>query len=296
MPERISACITAGNEEHNIRRCLESVIWADEIIVVDSFSKDRTIEICREYTDLVYQHHWLGYIGQKNLIKDLASGEWILFIDADEEISPGLRDEILEEFRSGRNTRHDGYEFPRMVRHLHRWIRHGDWYPDTKLRLFKKSRGRCGGREPHDRIEVDGSVKRLRNPMYHYTYTGIENQIASLNRFSSITAAGQFEDSRPMRWVDLLTRPFLRFLRGYVLKRGFMDGMPGLIVSVSNSFGVFIKYAKLWELYTNQRLGSDSALRPAATPTGARDRPEPPGNETEKETASPAVTAGREQS
>ncbi len=257
MPERISVCITAGNEERNIRRCLESVKWASEIIVVDSFSTDRTPEICREYTDLVYQHRWLGYIGQKNLIKDLASGSWILFIDADEEISAELRDEILDEFRSGRSERYDGYEFPRMVWHLHRWIRHGDWYPDLKLRLFNKARGRCGGREPHDRIQVDGKVKRLKHPMYHYTYTGIEDQIDSMNRFSSITAAGQFEDGRPIRLRDMLTRPTLRFLRGYVLRRGFLDGIPGLIIAMSNSYGVFAKFAKLWELHLNKRLGKD---------------------------------------
>jgi len=118
MPEKISACITAGNEEKNIRRCLESVRWADEIVVVDSFSTDRTVEICREYTPLVYQHKWLGYIGQKNLIKDMAAGPWILFIDADEEISPSLRDEILAEFRTDASRGVDGYEFPRLVRYL----------------------------------------------------------------------------------------------------------------------------------------------------------------------------------
>ncbi len=270
MPERISVCITAGNEEHNIRRCLESVKWASEIIVIDSFSTDRTPEICREYTDLVYQHRWLGYIGQKNLIKDLASGSWILFIDADEEISPELRDEILDEFRSGHNERYDGYEFPRMVRHLHRWIRHGDWYPDTKLRLFNKSRGRCGGREPHDRIEVDGRVKHLKNPMHHYTYTGIEDQISSMNKFSSITATGQFEDGRPVRLHDILTRPTLRFLRGYFIKRGFLDGIPGLIVAVSNAYGVFAKYAKLWERHLDRRLGPDEILHGRETSPAER--------------------------
>ncbi|MBT3294775.1 MAG: glycosyltransferase family 2 protein [Verrucomicrobia bacterium] len=274
MPDRISVCITAGNEEHNIRRCLESVTWASEIIVVDSFSTDRTVEICKEYTDLVYQHRWLGYIGQKNLIKDLASGSWILFIDADEEISPGLRDEILEEFRSGRNERYDGYEFPRMVRYLHRWIRHGDWYPDTKLRLFNKSEGRCGGREPHDRIEVDGSVRRLKNPMYHYTYSCIDDQIASMNKFSSITAGGQFEDGRPLRMMDFLLRPFLRFLRGYFIKLGFMDGIPGLIVAMSSAYGVFAKYAKLWEQHLNARLGPDAALG-GSEPTAESSAPPP---------------------
>ena len=116
--EQISACVTAGNEEDNIRRCLESVRWADEIVVVDSFSTDGTAEICREYTDLVYEHRWLGYIGQKNLIKDLASKTWVLFIDADEEVSPVLRDEIIGEFESGRSRSVSGYEFPRMVWYL----------------------------------------------------------------------------------------------------------------------------------------------------------------------------------
>ncbi|NQU39513.1 MAG: glycosyltransferase family 2 protein [Lentisphaerae bacterium] len=273
MPDRISVCITAGNEERNIRRCLESVTWASEIIVVDSFSKDRTVEICREYTNLVYQHRWLGYIGQKNLIKDLASGSWILFIDADEEISPGLRDEILNEFRSNGSEQHDGYEFPRMVRYLQRWIRHGDWYPDIKLRLFRKSKGRCGGREPHDRIQVDGAVKRLKNPIYHYTYTDIEDQIASMNKFSSITVDGQFEDGRPFRMADMMTRPFLRFLRGYFLKRGFMDGMPGFIVAMSSAYGVFAKYAKLWERHLNARLGPDSAVAASAPPAASSAPP-----------------------
>jgi glycosyltransferase involved in cell wall biosynthesis len=267
MPGRISVCITAGNEESNIRRCLESVTWASEIIVVDSFSTDQTVEICKEYTDLVYQHRWLGYIGQKNLIKDLATGSWILFIDADEEVSTGLRDEILTEFRSDCCEQYDGYEFPRMVRYLHRWIRHGDWYPDTKLRLFNKSRGRCGGREPHDRIEVDGAVKRLKNPLYHYTYVGIEDQIVSMNRFSSITAAGKFENGQSLRMLDLLTRPLLRFLRGYVLKRGFLDGIPGFIVAMSNAYGVFAKYAKLWEQHLNARLGSEDPEAPGESNT-----------------------------
>ena len=247
MTDRISACITAGNEERNIRRCLESVTWCDEIIVVDSFSTDHTVEICREYTDLVYEHRWLGYIGQKNLIKDLASGTWILFIDADEEVSPELRDEIRQTFEEGNHADCSGYEFPRLVYYLGRWIHHGDWYPDIKLRLFLKERGRCGGREPHDRIIVDGPIKRLKHPMHHYTYTGIADQIATLNKFSTITVAGEFDDDRPFRLLDLLLRPGLRFVRCYFLRRGFLDGVPGLIVAAITAYGVFIKYAKLWE-------------------------------------------------
>ena len=146
MREKISACVTAGNEETNIRRCLESLKWCDEVVVVDSFSEDRTVEICREYTDRVYQHEWLGYIGQKNLIRGMASHPWILFLDADEEVAPKLKDEIISEFEKG-TQEYVGYEFPRRVHYLGRWIYHGEWYPDMKLRLFKKDHGRSAGRD-----------------------------------------------------------------------------------------------------------------------------------------------------
>jgi glycosyltransferase involved in cell wall biosynthesis len=249
MPEKITVCIIAGNEERNIRRCLESAKWADEIVVLDSFSKDRTVEICREYTDRVYQHEWMGYIGQKNLIKDMATGPWIFFLDADEEISPELRKEIEAEFSNGNAGDFAGYEFPRLVFYLGRWIYHGDWYPDTKLRLFRKDRGECGGQEPHDRILVDGRVKRLNSPIFHYTYTDISNQLATINRFSSISAVGKHKNGRAPNLVDLTLRPVLRFFRCYFLKRGFLDGIPGLIIATFTALSVFSKYAKLWELY-----------------------------------------------
>lgn len=245
MREKISACITAGNEEKNIRRCLESLGWVDEIVVVDSFSKDRTVEIAHEYTDLVYEHEWLGYIGQKNFIKDLASGPWILFIDADEEVSAALRDEIVHELEKGPSFA--GYEFPRMVYFLGRWIKHGDWYPDAKLRLFRKDLGTCGGKEPHDRITVDGPVRRLKHHLYHYTYRDIGDQVATLNRFSSISADSRFSDGHHFTIADIVFRPLFRFFRGYILRAGLLDGLPGLVVAVSAAYGTFIKYAKLWE-------------------------------------------------
>lgn len=247
MREKISVCITAGNEEANIRRCLESVKWADEVVVVDSFSEDNTAAICREYTGFVYEHKWLGYIGQKNLIKDLAAGPWILFVDADEEISPALRDEILDEFESGRCASVDGYEFPRMVWHLGRWIRHGDWYPDVKLRLFRKDRGECGGREPHDRTVVNGRVKRLKGDIFHYSYDNLRDQLASINNFTTITAEVWAEENKSFRVLDMVFRPLFRFFRCYILKRGFLDGLPGLTIAVMTAFAVFAKYAKLWE-------------------------------------------------
>lgn len=156
---KISACVTAGNEEDKIAACLASLTWCDEVIVVDSFSTDRTFEISRQYTPHVYQHAWEGYIAQKNYIRTLARYPWILFVDADEVVSDELRQEIEAEFARGPGEI-VAYQFPRMVYYLGKWIRHGEWYPDIKLRLFLKDRGHSAGEEPHDRVVVDGPDRK----------------------------------------------------------------------------------------------------------------------------------------
>lgn len=257
MREKITACITAFNEETRIGRCLESIKWADEIVVVDSFSADNTVEICRKYTDRVYRHEWLGYIGQKNLIKEMASNPWILFIDADEEVSPALRGEILGEFDSFASSGYAGYEFPRMVKYIGRWIKHGDWYPDVKLRLFRKASGQCEGVEPHDRVSVSGRLKRLKGDLYHYTHQNLRDHVAATNKFSTITASGWYKERRPFRLHHLIFRPPLRFLRCYILRRGFMDGPQGFIIATMVAFGVFMKYAKLWQYYREGRMSEE---------------------------------------
>ncbi len=248
MRDKISACLTVGNEENNIQRCMDSLSWVDEIVVVDSFSKDRTVEICRQYTDRVYQHKWLGYVGQKELIKKMAMHPWILFIDADEEVSPELRNEIIHEFESGNNRKYDGYKFPRKVYFLGKWIIHGGWWPDLKMRLYCKDKGICTGHEPHDHVLVTGPVKRLQGCLYHYTYDDISDQILTQNRFSTISSAGLFQQHRRFSGIDLVFRPLFRFFKGYILKRGFLDGYRGLIISTLIAVEVFFKYAKLWEL------------------------------------------------
>ena len=247
MREKISACVTTFNEEHNIERCLRSLDWCDEIVVVDSFSRDRTVELCKQFTPRVYQHEWLGYIGQKNLIRGLATHPWVLFVDADEEVSPALKSEILDELRQ-HDGRIAGYEFPRMVNYLGRWIRHGEWYPDIKLRLFQKDKGRSGGQEPHDQVLVNGPVKRLGGQLHHYTYDDIHDHLETMNRFSSITAQEKFKAGGRARWVDMVFRPFLRFLKGYVMRLGILDGRRGFLIALVSAFGVAMKYAKLWEL------------------------------------------------
>lgn len=247
MREKISACVTAGNEEKNIRRCLESLAWCDEIVVVDSFSADRTVEICREFTDRVYQHEWMGYIAQKNLIRDMARHPWVLILDADEEVSPELRREIEKALAADRG-RYAGYQFPRKVFYIGYWIHHGEWYPDIKLRLFRRELGRTEGREPHDHVVVDGPIRTLRGNIYHYTYDNIRDHIETMNRFSTITAVEKFREGGAFHWPDILFRPVWRFIKAYLIKFGFLDGKRGLLIAVISSFGVMIKYAKLWEL------------------------------------------------
>ncbi len=254
-PGKISVCIITGNERRHIRRCLESVKWADEIVVVDSFSTDGTAQIVDEYTPRRYLHRWIGYIGQKSVAKSLARCEWILFVDADEAVSDQLHAEIADRFSRGIPDDVNGFDFPRQVWFLNRWIRHGDWYPDTKLRLFRRTRGACAGQEPHEKVVVAGRVEHLRSPLYHYTYDSIHDQINTLNRFSTISADGDHFNHTPARVLfGIFAHAPFRFFRCYVIKLGFLDGLPGLIVAVASSFGTFIKYAKLWEKQINARM------------------------------------------
>lgn len=264
----ISVCITAGNEEKMIRDCLESIRWCDEIILVDSESTDATREIAAEYTDKVFIEPWRGYIRSKQFAEKQATHEWILFLDADERVSPALRAEIEREL-SHEDVPCNGYEFPRIVFYVDRWIRRGDWYPDLKLRLYNSSFGKIAGQEPHDRIKVRGQVGRLKGPILHYTYANIHSQLDRANHFSSISARDMFEAGRKFRWLDLMFRPLHRFIRCYFFKLGFLEGMHGLIISVVSAHTTFVKYAKLWELHRVQgpkRAGKKLDIPPPPPP------------------------------
>lgn len=251
MNDKISACIMTYNEEANIERCLKGVQWCDEIVVLDSFSTDRTLDICRQYTDRVFQHEWQGYIGQRNIIRTMATHPWVFFLDADEEVSDELREQILAEFRAG-SGKYAGYRFPRRVFYLHRWIMHGEWYPDIKLRLFKKDLGHSIGVEPHDQVVVDGPVKTLTAPLYHYTYDDLSDHLETVNRFSAISAKAKFDAGYRFSWGDFIIRPAFRFFKGYFLKLGFLDGRRGFLIALISAFGVAVKYAKVWELQANE--------------------------------------------
>lgn len=243
----ISICIICLNEETNILRCLQSATWADEIIVVDSMSQDKTVEIAKQYTDHLYQREWTGYTDQKNYALSLATGEWVLSLDADEEVSEGLRDEILFEIK--RTDAKNGYLIPRRCFFQGRWINHGSYYPNHQLRLFKRDRARWVGKRVHERVEIRGEVGVLKNDLLHYPYRGIiSEQLKTVNEYSGLVAENMHEEGKRYHLWLLLLRPFFKFMEVYFLKLGFLDGVAGFIIAVTSSYTVFVRYVKLREL------------------------------------------------
>ena len=249
---RVSCFIICRDEERNIRAALESVKWCDEIVIVDSFSRDRTLEICRQYTNRIYQRPWPGFVAQKAFGLEQTRFPWVLNLDADERVSPDLRDEIEEVLR---DPRVDGYYLPRLVYYLGRWWRRGGWYPDYRLRLFRRDRVVWGGVDPHEKVVLHGRSARLRAPILHYTYHDIRAHLATINRFTEVAMRGLLARGRYASAGDLLLRPLWRFVRYYVLRLGFTQGIPGLFVAESAAFYVFAKYAKLWEAGSKARSG-----------------------------------------
>jgi glycosyltransferase involved in cell wall biosynthesis len=248
----VSAIVVCYNEEDNIGRCLSSLRWCDEIVVVDSFSTDGTVEICRQFTNIIIQRKWAGYGDQKAFAHSKATKDWVLMIDADEEVTPELQNEILEEFAGGA-AQYSGFLLTRLVFYLNRWWRRGGWYPDYQVRLFRRDRARWAGTDPHDKIVVDGPVRRLRNPLHHFSYRDIDDHIQRINRYTSISSRELRKQGRPWRLSDALLRPAFRFCRSYFLKRGFMEGFAGFHVAVTAAMYVFLKYAKLWELELKEK-------------------------------------------
>lgn len=244
--QKLTVTVITRNEAANIAAALESIRWADEIIVVDAESTDDTVAIARRYTDRVIVRPWPGYVDQKNFAAEQASHDWILSLDADERVSPALSDEIRALLASG--PRAAGYRIPRVTFHLGRWIRSTDWYPDYQLRLYDRRRARWTGRLVHESVRADGPVERLRGELQHYAYRDIAHHLQTMDRYSTLAARQMFEDGRRARWVDIAVTPRLTFLRNYVLRGGFRDGIPGLVISVMNGYYVALKFAKLWEL------------------------------------------------
>ncbi len=244
---QLSVVIITFNEEDNIRACLESVKWADEIVVVDSNSIDKTIEICREYTDKVYVEEWRGYGRQKNLAIERASHPWILNIDADERVTTELKIEMAGVLGKDRGEI-DGYYMPRKNFFLGRWIRYCGWYPDYNLRLFRNGKGFFNEREVHESLKIEGKTAYLMHPIEHYTYRSISEYLQRMDRYSGLAAQEMFRAGRRAGFLDLLIRPELTFLKMYLLKMGFLEGYRGLILSCLYTAYTFSKYARLWEM------------------------------------------------
>jgi glycosyltransferase involved in cell wall biosynthesis len=245
MP-KLSVAIITYNEERNLGDCVRSCEGiADEIVVLDSFSTDGTERVARSFPKVRWvQHPFDGHVEQKNRALALCANEWVLALDADERLSPELREEI----RSLEPGDRDGFRFPRLTRALGRPIRHGGWYPDRKVRLFRRSRARWAGENPHDRVVLEGKRGDLRGDLVHHSFRDLAHQVDTVNRFSSIVAFNRFHRGHRSRPLLAAVKPLAKFLEMYVLRLGFLDGFPGLVVAASSAFSTFLKLAKPWEL------------------------------------------------
>jgi len=251
----LSVAIVAMDEEANLGRTLASVRWADEIVLVDSGSKDRTCEIAREYGARVVIEPWRGYVAQKQYAIELCNRDWVLLLDADEEVSPGLAEEIRAAIADPHAA--SGYKLPRKNLFLGRWMRHGGFYPDPKLRLFRRGQGFVTGHDPHDRCELKPRLpgeapqqtRQFNNALIHYTYPNLTLYLGHMNRYSSLGAQlAVAKGHRSFSFRNIVLRPLATFVYNYFIRLGFLDGREGLLLHMYHACYVSWKYAKAWEL------------------------------------------------
>ncbi len=243
----LSVYLITKNEIRRIEQALASVAgWVDEIIVVDSGSDDGTLDVVKKFTDKIRHKDFVGFGEQYNYAQSLTKNEWVMYIDGDEEVSVGLRDEIIKLFENG-GPRADGYMAPRETFYLGRWIKHGGWYPDAILRIYRKSRA-TWDKGLHPKLHIDGKIGKLRRPFLHYNYLNISHQIGTVDRYSKIASIERVAQGKSDALFKMLMDPPFRFIRDYLFRGGFLDGLPGLIIAVTTAYYVFIKYAKTWEL------------------------------------------------
>jgi glycosyltransferase involved in cell wall biosynthesis len=242
---QISATIVTLNEERNIARAIGSLRCADEVVVVDSGSTDQTREIAVRLGARVIEEPWRGYAGQKNFAACCASNDWILSIDADEELTEELAAEILQ--LKGEGARFDGYSFPRLAQYLGRWIRHGGWYPDRKMRLYDRRKGEWAGEYVHESVRVKGAHGELRGDLLHYTCASLTEHLRTLDRYTSLAAQELVARGKAVPMTRLTVDPAWTFFRTYVLQRGFLDGRQGLAIAWMAALYTYLKYAKACE-------------------------------------------------
>ncbi|MBI4266351.1 MAG: glycosyltransferase family 2 protein [Acidobacteria bacterium] len=255
MP-KLSVTIITLDEADHIAAALESAAWADEIVVVDSGSRDGTPDLARAKGARVVTRDWPGYVDQKNYAAEIASHDWILSLDADERIPPALAAEIGA-LLSDEPPMH-AYRIPRVTYHLGRWIRTTDFYPDYQTRLYDRRAARWRGRYVHESVDADGPVGRLRHELEHYSYRDLRDHLDRVNRYTTLAARQMHEAGRRAGPIDLLLHPPAAFARNFLLRRGFLDGTAGLTISAVNAYAVFLKFAKLWELQNTAPAGTKS--------------------------------------
>ena len=245
MKVPLSVVIVTKNEERNIEAALQSVSRFSEIIVIDDFSTDSTLSIAHEYTNNIFQVKWQGYASQKQSGIDRASMPWVLVLDADERVTEELAGEITTAIES---PSCNAFYIPRKNFFLGRWIRHGGWWPDYTLRLFRKDSAHMEHREVHEKIVAEGKRAYCKNPMEHYTYRGISDYIRKMDVYSALAAAELHRKGVSFRFYQLVLKPPVTFLRMFLFQQGFRDGFHGFVLAVLYSFYTFLKYLKLWEI------------------------------------------------
>jgi glycosyltransferase involved in cell wall biosynthesis len=243
----LSVIVITKNEERNIRECLESVSWASDIVVVDAGSSDKTVELAKQVTRKVFVDAWKGYGAARNEALTHCDNEWVLWIDADERVTPALTAEINSAIASGRGDL-VGYEMPRAAYFLGKWIKHCGWYPGYVVRLFRRDAGRFTEDRVHERLEIKGAVGRLQSNLLHFTDPSLFHYFDKFNRYTSLAAEELLDQRKRFRLSQLLVRPPWVFVRMYLLRMGFLDGIQGFVLSLLSACYVFVKYAKLWEL------------------------------------------------
>lgn len=244
---KIAAVIITKNEEKNIAACLESVAWADERIVVDAESGDRTVAIAKPLATQVHVRPWPGYGPQKNFGMEQARSEWILIVDADERITPELRDEIQSALKAGPAADVAGFEIPRKNYFYGRWIRGGGIYPDCQLRLFRKSAGRYDDTALHENLRLTGRIERLRQPMDHYSMPTIAAHVRKMARYTTLGAQEKIKTRSAVTALEIAGHHLGTIFKTYVLRGGWRDGVHGVIVALFAGMHTFVKYAKAWE-------------------------------------------------
>ena len=245
---KISASIIVFNEEENIREVCETVSWADEIVVVDSDSSDQTTAIARRFTDKVFNHEFRGYKDKHEFADAQTSGDWIFWIDADERVTPELLAAIENLKKRAPEDLPDGFRIARRTWYLDRWIKHSGWYPDYQMRLYRKAASFWDGVSPHETARVKGKIEILPGELLHYTKKNLSEGHRVADSYTSLAAEYHFKNGRTVGAAGLFFYPVAAFARSFLLKKGFLDGVPGLIIAMQTAYGVFLKYAKLWEL------------------------------------------------